>query len=196
MHRRDAITALATGMVVAPLSGCLDFAGMRPDGVDNDQDPDTAKEPTEDRSDDEQQADDFDSDHEDDVDEDPDADDSEDDDDGPPDPGEVQQRDAGEDVLEFGDLRIINYTEEIDELEGDEYADEQVRYTGEVENTGDEAYGPVTVEVRGYDEDGEELDSHWDLTPEIAAGETWRFEITPHSRPEEIDDHDIAVFVE
>ena len=38
-----------------------------------------------------------------------------------------------------------------------------------------------------------ELGSHRDLTPEQEGSETWRFEIVPHSRPEEIDDHDIAV---
>jgi hypothetical protein len=205
IRRRDATVTLGVGTIIAPLSGCLDFAGLRPDG-DNDRDSDTAEEnPTEDRSggdrNNEQQADDSDSDNEDDLDDDvdevPDADDgSEDSDDGPPDPGKVQQRDAGEDVLEFGGLRIIDYTEAIDEFEEDEYADGQVRYTGEVGNTGDEAYGPVTVEMRVYNEDGEELDSHRDLTPEIAADEAWRFEITPHSRSEEITDHDIAVFTE
>jgi hypothetical protein len=53
----------------------------------------------------------------DDVAEEPDAnDDSEDGEDEPPDPDEVQQRDAGEDVLEVGGLRIIDYTEEINEF--------------------------------------------------------------------------------
>lgn len=206
IRRRDAIATLGVGTVVAPLSGCLDFAGLRPDGAGGDQDSDAAEEnPIGDGSGDdrdkEQQADDSDSDLEDDsnddVDEEPDTDGgTEDGDYGPSDPDEVQQRDVGEDILEFGGLRIIDYTEEIDEFEGDEYVDGQVRYTGEVENTGDEAYDPVTVKVRVYDDDGEELDSHRDLTPEVAAGETWRFEITPHSRPEEIADHDIAVFAE
>jgi len=35
----------------------------------------------------------------------------------------------------------------------------------------------VIVEARFYDEDGNELGIHDELTPEIESGETWRFEI-------------------
>jgi hypothetical protein len=131
----------------------------------------------------------------------PEADDSEDDaeesdeteygasDEEPPDPDDVKQRDAGEDVLEFGGLQITDYEEQLEEFE----YDEEISYTGEVENVGDEAYESVAVEVRVYGKDGEELGGHRDLTPELGTGETWRFEIAVHSRPEEIADRDIAV---
>ncbi|WP_394743218.1 FxLYD domain-containing protein [Natronococcus roseus] len=51
----------------------------------------------------------------------------------------------------------------------------------------------MIVEARVYDEDGDKLGSHRDLTPDLEGGETWRFEIAPHSRPDGIADHDIAV---
>ncbi|NKE37762.1 hypothetical protein GWG54_18525 [Natronococcus sp. JC468] len=193
MHRRDAITALGAGTIVAPLSGCLDFAGMRPDSDGDDQDEeqdDTSGEAAGDDRDD--TADPEANDSGDDTEE---SDETEDDagDEESLDPDDVEQRDAGEDILEFGGLQIIDYEERIDELE---HGGEQISYTGEVENVGDEAYESVMVEVRVYGEDGEELGGHRDLTPEIGAGETWRFEIAPHSRPDEIADHDIAVVSE
>lgn len=192
MHRRDAVAALGTGMVVAPLSGCLDFAGMRPDSDDNndqEEEQDDTDESTADtdRDDDEPEADDS----EDDAEETDETEDSAGDEE-PPDPDDVEQRDAGKDVLEFGGLQITDYEEHLEEFE----YDEEISYTGEVENVGDEAYESVAVEVRVYDEDGEELGNHRDLTPELGAGETWRFEIAAHSRPEEIADHDIAVVSE
>jgi hypothetical protein len=188
MHRRDAIIALGTGTIVAPLSGCLDFAGMRPDSDDDDQaeeQDDTGQGTADgDRDDTESEADDS----EDNAEE---SDETEDgaSDEEPPAPDDVEQRDAGEDVLEFGGLRITDYEEQLEEFE----YDEEISYTGEVENVGEEAYGSVTVEVRVYDEDGAELGDHRDLTPELGAGETWRFEIAAHNRPEEIAGHDIAV---
>ncbi|ELY53426.1 hypothetical protein C491_21096 [Natronococcus amylolyticus DSM 10524] len=192
MHRRDAIAALGIGMVVAPLSGCLDFAGMRPDS-DNDGDQEGEQDATGegaadgDRDNNEPEANDSEDDAEE-TDETEDGADSEE----PPDPVDVEQRDAGEDVLEFGGLQITDYEEHLEEFE----YDEEISYTGEVENVGDEAYESVAVEVRVYDEDGEELGNHRDLTPELGAGETWRFEIAAYSRPEEIADHDIAVVSE
>jgi hypothetical protein len=180
MQRRDAIRALGTGTIVAPLSGCLDFAGMRPDSDDDEaEEQDNIDEGT------------VDSDRDDSEDNTEESDETEDgaSDEESPDPDDVEQRDAGEDVLEFGGLQIIDYEEQLEEFE----YDEEINYTGEVENVGEEAYESVTVEVRVYDEDGEELGNHRDLTPELGAGETWRFEIAAHNRPEEIADHDIAV---
>ncbi|ELY55579.1 hypothetical protein C491_15432 [Natronococcus amylolyticus DSM 10524] len=187
MDRRDALLTPTVGTIIAPLSGCLDFAGLRSDS-DTDQDPDgTEERSANDDYEDEQQADKLNDGSE--VDSNTEADDESDTNDEPPDPDEVEQRDAGEDVLEFGALQIIDYEEQIEEFE----YDEQVSYMGAVKNVGDKAYGSVTVEVRVYDEDGDELGSHRDLTPELEGGETWRFEIAPHSRPEEITNHDIAV---
>jgi hypothetical protein len=189
MKRRDTVAALGTATIVAPLSGCLDFAGLRPDSNDEQKEQDNAAD--RDRADDTDAETETEAEDEDDAE---DNDGSEDDADGEGlDLADVEQRDAGEDVTEFGGLQITSYDEEIDELEDGGHADEQVRYTGEVENVGKDAYGSVTVEVRVYDEAGDEIGSHRDLTPEVGPGETWRFEISPHSRPEEIADHDIAV---
>jgi hypothetical protein len=188
MHRRDAITALGTGTIVAPLSGCLDFAGMRPDSDDDQaEEQDNTGEGTVDSdrdNDAELEADDSGDDGE-------ESDKTEDGagDEEPPDPDDIEQRDVSEDVLEFGGLRITEYEEQLEEFE----YDEEISYSGEVENAGEEAYESVTVEVRVYDEDGAELGNHRDLTPELGAGETWRFEIAAHSRPEEIANHDVAV---
>jgi hypothetical protein len=187
MHRRDAIRALSVGTIVAPLSGCLDFAGMRPDSDDDEaEEQDNMDEGTvdSDRNGAESEADDS----EDDTEESDETEDGAGDEESPA-PDDVEQRDVGEDVLEFGGLRIADYEEQLEEFE----YDEEISYTGEVENVGEEAYESVTVEVRVYDEDGAELGDHRDLTPELGAGETWRFEIAAHSRPEEIADHDIAV---
>ncbi|WP_157224711.1 FxLYD domain-containing protein [Natronococcus occultus] len=179
MRRRDAIATVGTGTIAVSLSGCLDFAGLRPDSTDQEQE----------ESDDDRGNHDHPSEEE--IDDVENSDRTEDDtgDGDPPEPEDAKQRDAGQDVLEFGDLRIIDYEERVEEFE----YDEEISYTGEVENVGDEAYESVSVEVRVYDEDGEELGSHRDLTPELAANETWRFEIAPHSRPAEVADHDIAV---
>ena len=195
MDRRNALLMLTVGTIITPLSGCLDFAGLRPDS-DTDQDSDGTEESSaNDDYDNDQQADELNDDSE--VDSNTGADNESDangevDGDGSLEPDEVEQRDIGEDVLEFGALQIIDYEEQIEEFE----YDEQVSYTGAVKNVGDEVYGSVTVEVRVYDEDDDELGSHRDLTPELEGSETWRFEIAPHSRPEEINDHDIAVIGE
>ncbi|MDG5761686.1 FxLYD domain-containing protein [Natronococcus sp. A-GB1] len=192
MDRRNALLTFTAGTIITPLSGCLDFAGLRPDR-DTDQDSNGIEENSvADNHENDQQTDELNDDSE--VDSNTGADDESDandevDGDKSLGPDEVEQRDAGEDVLEFGALQIIDYEEQIEEFE----YDEQVSYTGAVKNVGDEAYGSVTIEVRVYDEDDDELGSHRDLTPELEGGETWRFEIAPHSRPEEITDHDIAV---
>jgi hypothetical protein len=178
------------------LSRCLDFAGLRPDS-DTDQDPNGAKENLiADNHENDQQANELNGDSK--LDSNTGADDESDANDEADgaeslDPDEVEQRDAGIDVLEFGALQIIDYEEQIEQLE---YCDEQISYTGEVENADDGAYESVMVEVRVYDKDGHELGNHRDLTPSLADNETWRFEITPHSRPEETADHDIAVIAE
>ncbi|MDG5821577.1 FxLYD domain-containing protein [Natronococcus sp. A-GB7] len=190
MDRRDTLTTLAASTIVAPLSGCLDFAGLRPDS-DSDQSLDDSEESLADsRRDGEQQADESGDpetlDNE--ANQEPDA--EEDNNNEPSHHDEPEQPDAGENVLKFGDLQILEYEEVVEELEYDE---EQISYTGKVENAGDEAYGSVVVKVRVYDGDGNELGSHQDLTPELEGGETWRFEIAPHSQPNEIADHDIAV---
>ena len=196
MDRRNALLTFTVGTIITPLSGCLDFAGLRPDS-DTDQDPNGAEENSvADNHENNQQADELNDDSE--VNSNTGADDESDANDEVDgaeslDPDEVEQRDAGEDVLEFGALQIIDYEEQIEELE---YGDEQISYTGEVENADDGAYESVMVEVRVYDEDDHELGSHRDLTPSPAGNETWRFEITPHSRPEEIADNDVAVIAE
>lgn len=50
--------------------------------------------------------------------------------------------------------------------------------------------------MRVYNEDGDELGSHIDLTLEITPGETWRFETSPHSRVGEITNYAVAVMGE
>ena len=196
MDRRNALLMLTVGTIITPLSGCLDFAGLRPDS-DTDQDPNGAEENSvTDNHENDQQTDELNDDSEVDsntgTDDESDANDEADSDESL-EPDEVEQRDVGEDVLKFGNLQIIDYEEQIEEPE---YGDEQISYTGEVENAGDEVYESVMVEVRVYEEDGHELGSHRDLTPSLTGDETWRFEIAPYSRPEEIADHDIAVIGE
>lgn len=196
MDRRNVLLTLTVSTIITPLSGCLDFAGLRPDS-DTDQDRNGAEENSvADNQENDQQADGLNDDSE--VDSNTGADDESDandvvDGDESLDPDGVERRDADTDVLKFGDLQIIDYEEQIEELE---YGGERISYTGEVENADDGAYESVMVEVRVYDEDGHELGSHRDLTPSLAGNETWRFEIAPHSRPEEIADHDIAVIAE
>ncbi|NKE37929.1 hypothetical protein GWG54_19440 [Natronococcus sp. JC468] len=196
MDRRNVLLTLTVSTIITPLSDCLDFAGLRPDS-DTDQDRNDAEENSvADNHENEQQADKLNDDSE--IDSNTGADDKSDandvvDGDESLDPDGVERRDAGTDVLKFGDLQIIDYEEQIEELE---YGDKQISYTEEVENADDGAYESVMVEVRVYDEDGHELGSRRDLTPSLAGNETWRFEITPHSRPEEIADHDIAVIAE
>jgi hypothetical protein len=178
---------LATGTIAMPLSGCLDFAGLRPDSDDDQSTEDAMESPDDESRDDEQLDDTPKTNSDDEADEEPNVDDES------PDPNETERRDAGTNVLKFGNLQIIDYEEQIEELE---YGDEQISYTGEVKNADEEAYESVVVEVRVYDKDGHELGSHRDLTPSLAGNKTWRFEVAPHSRPEKIVDHDIAVIAE
>jgi hypothetical protein len=107
-----------------------------------------------------------------------------------PDPEDVENRDEGEDVLEFGDLHILEYDQEIEERE---WGDDQMSFVGIVENTGEEKYDSVTISVRVYDHDGHQLDRYLDITSDLSGNQTWRFDVTILEDADEIGDYDIAV---
>lgn len=118
-------------------------------------------------------------------------DDSEDDDEDELTEEDVEQRAAGDDILEFEDLEIIEYEESVDERE---YGDDRLLISGIVENHSDDAYDSITVEVRVYDADGNQLDRHIDITQNVQGGGTWAFEVTAISADAgDIDDWDIGV---
>jgi hypothetical protein len=123
----------------------------------------------------------------DDVDEEPEVEDEEDDE---PDPDEVENREAGTDVLEFGDLHVIEFEEEVDERE---FGDDRMSIKGIVENTGDEKYDRVRLSVRVYDHDGHQLDVYSRSTTDLQGEGTWRFDVPLLEDADEIGDYDIAV---
>jgi hypothetical protein len=102
---------------------------------------------------------------------------------------EVEQREEGTDVLEFGDLVITEH--ELHEEEGD-YSDD-IWVEGVVENQDDEPYDSVTVAVRAYNADGQQLDRYLDTTSDLQAGGEWAFEVTILEDLDDFDDFDIAV---
>lgn len=97
---------------------------------------------------------------------------------------DVTQRGAGEDVLENAGLVIQEHEYTEDDYSG--YVE------GIVENTTDESKDYVQVQVRGYDADGNQLDSYMDNTSNLQAGGTWAFEV-PILDYEEMEEYDIAV---
>lgn len=109
-----------------------------------------------------------------------------------PNPDEVENREEGMDVLEFGDLAIIEHEEEIEERE---YGDNQLIISGVVENRDDEKYDSVFVGVRAYNEDGHQLDRYLDSTSDLQGGGTWAFEVKIYNEPaEDISEWDIGVW--
>lgn len=109
-----------------------------------------------------------------------------------PNPDKVENREEGEDVLEFGDLAIIEHEEEIEERE---YGDDQLIISGVVENRDDAKYDSVFVGVRAYNEDGHQLDQYLDSTSDLQGGGTWAFEVTVFDEPAEaISEWDIGVW--
>lgn len=90
----------------------------------------------------------------------------------------------GEDVLENAGLVI----QEHELVEGDYEANVE----GIVENTTDEEKGYVEVRVRGYDADGNQLDSYLDNTQDLAGGGTWAFAV-PIFDYEDLEEYDIQV---
>ena len=97
---------------------------------------------------------------------------------------DVTQRGAGEDVLENAGLVIQEHEYTEDDYSG--YVE------GIIENTTDESKDYVQVQVRGYDADGNQLDSYMDNTSNLQAGGTWAFEV-PNLDYEEMEEYDIAV---
>lgn len=61
-----------------------------------------------------------------------------------------------------------------------------------VENTTDSEVGYVQVRVRGYDTDGNQLDSYLNNTQDLSAGGTWAFSV-PILDAEDFEDYDIQV---
>ena len=97
---------------------------------------------------------------------------------------DITQRGAGEDVLENAGLVIQEHDYVEDDYSG--YVE------GIVENTTGETKSYVQVQVRGYDADGNQLDSYLDNTTDLQGGGTWKFEV-PVFDHEEIEEYDIAV---
>lgn len=108
-----------------------------------------------------------------------------------PDPEEVENRDEGQDVLEFGDLAIIEHEEEVEERE---YGDDQLIISGIVENRDDEKYDSVFVGVRAYNADGHQLDQYLDSTSDLQGGGTWAFEVKILEDADEVEEWDIGVW--
>ena len=119
-------------------------------------------------------------------------DDAETDDDGDDeelDEEDVEDRDEGEDVLEFGDLEILEHELVIEE---DEFSDD-IEVEGVIENTGDEQFDYVEVGVRIYNPDGHQLDRYMTNTQDLDGDQTWAFEIMVLEDAEDVDDYDIGV---
>jgi hypothetical protein len=91
----------------------------------------------------------------------------------------------GEDVLENAGL-VIQEHELVVEDEFNAYIE------GIVENTTDKTKDYVEVRVRGYDSDGNQLDSYFTNTTDLQGGGTWAFEVMILD-PEDIDEYDIQV---
>ncbi|SEH12919.1 hypothetical protein SAMN04487967_1028 [Natronorubrum sediminis] len=106
-----------------------------------------------------------------------------------PDEEEVEDRDEGEDYLEFGDLSITEHDLVVEE---DEFLDE-VYVEGVVENGDDDMFDYVEVSVRVYDADGHQLDRYMTNTQDLDPDQTWAFEVTIMEDAEDVDDFDIAV---
>ncbi|GAA0671388.1 FxLYD domain-containing protein [Natronoarchaeum mannanilyticum] len=95
---------------------------------------------------------------------------------------------VGDEQLEDGDLEI---TEHEFVAEGDVF--EEVYVEGVVENTGDETYDSVEVQVTVYDADGNQLDQYIDITSDLDGGDSWQFEALILESSEDIAEYDIEV---
>lgn len=105
---------------------------------------------------------------------------------------DVENRGAAEDVLTFNDLEITEFEDSINERE---YGDAQLVVEGIVKNHSEDKYDSVTVEIRTYDSDGNQLNNHLDHVQNLQGGGTWKFEIVALATPaEEISEYDIAVW--
>ncbi|MFU8869259.1 FxLYD domain-containing protein [Natronococcus sp.] len=102
---------------------------------------------------------------------------------------DVEDRDEGEDVLEFGDLEILEHELVIEE---GEFGDD-ITVEGVIENTGDEQFDYVEVGVRIYDPDGHQLDRYMTNTQDLDGDQTWAFDIMVLEDAEDVDDYDIGV---
>lgn len=116
-------------------------------------------------------------------------DDSSTDEPGDADPDEIENRDVGENALEFEALEITDHELVV---ETGEFRDE-VAVEGIVENTGDEPYDYVEVGVRVYDAEGRQLDRYVANTTALDGGVEWAFEVAVLEDADDIDDYDIAV---
>lgn len=102
---------------------------------------------------------------------------------------EVENREEGEDVLEFGDLEVLEHELVVEE---NEFGDD-VTVEGVVENTGEEMFDYVEVGVRIYNPDGHQLDRYMTNTQDLDGDQTWAFEIMVLEDAEEVDEYDIGV---
>lgn len=90
----------------------------------------------------------------------------------------------GEDVEEYNGLVIQEH-----EVTGSEF---DLSVDGIVENTSDKQKDYVEVRVRGYDSDGNQLDSYRDNTTDLQSGGTWKFSVMILDY-EEFEEYDIQV---
>lgn len=102
---------------------------------------------------------------------------------------EVENREEGEDVLEFGDLEVLEHELVVEE---NEFGDD-VTVEGVVENTGEEMFDYVEVGVRIYNPDGHQLDRYMTNTQDLDGDQTWAFEIMVLEDAEDVDEYDIGV---
>ncbi|AGB36410.1 FxLYD domain-containing protein [Natronococcus occultus] len=102
---------------------------------------------------------------------------------------DVEDREEGEDVLEFGDLEVLEHELVVEE---DEFSDD-IAVEGIVENTGEEMFDYVEVGVRIYDPDGHQLDRYMTNTQDLDGDQTWAFEIMVLEDAEDVDEYDIGV---
>lgn len=164
MRRRNLLLATATTLSVAAIAGC---SGSDDTEYQEGGGPGAADGDQDDSADD----------------------DGDDGDDELPDEDEVEQREQGEDYLEFGDLVILEHEMIIEE---GEFSDD-ITVEGVIENQDDDLYDYVEVGARVYNSDGQQLDRYWTNTTDLQGGGEWAFEIRISEDTEDVDDYDIGV---
>lgn len=88
-----------------------------------------------------------------------------------------------------GDIEIVEHDLVIEE---DEFF-EEVYVEGIVENNTGERLDYVEINVRVYDEDGNQLESYFTNTTDLDDGGTWAFEVMIFEDADDVDSYDIAV---
>jgi hypothetical protein len=199
-QRRSILFTLGAGL--ASLAGCADSTDDESDQIDDEgEDGDDETDDNDDSGEDADLGEDDDSDENEETEDDPDED-------------EETEDDPDEDDEETADEPDEDGPDEDDEVDGDSDADEEdddglaeLNITDEeledadegsvlhvtVENEGEGREEVVTVRVRVYDEDGEEIDTYWSASRDIAGGDEEHFEIEIPLDSDEISEYEAAV---